>query len=431
MTEALQVFLDGEPIGLLEQSPGGASTFEYDLAHRSKAAATPLSLALPLARVRHKNNAVRPFLQGLLPDSPGRLDELAREHRVSANNPFALLRHVGRDAAGAVQILPGSSTSPDAAARRGDVSELDETAVSDLMSDLIANRDTWGRRTVHARWSLPGAQPKVALFRTPAGTWAVPNDSTPTTHILKPAVAPYPDHHVNEFMTMSAARHLGLSVAEDFLLVTERGDAVFVSERYDRVEVDGRWHRLHQEDLCQALGVAPDRKYEVDGGPSIARIARLFATLPDAEDRAVNATRFFDAIVFNLAAQGTDAHAKNYSLMLDGDRATLAPLYDLGSHAPYATRGGAPTTLAMSVEGEYRVDAIGFSALARVARRLGLDPDQAHDRARAITAGIVDAFQVAGDEAREQLGPLPFISEMVDSIAEYADGRGWTTPHPA
>ncbi|WP_415124991.1 HipA N-terminal domain-containing protein [Microbacterium sp.] len=69
---------------------------------RRRPDATPLSLSMPVSRARHPQRAVLPFLQGLLPDSAGRLDELAREFHTSSVNPFGLLCNVGRDVAGAL-----------------------------------------------------------------------------------------------------------------------------------------------------------------------------------------------------------------------------------------------------------------------------------------------------------------------------------------
>lgn len=425
MTNELNVYLDGEQIGIVEQSTGGALKFTYDAAYRARRDATPLSLSLSLVRSAHKNKPTRAFLHGLLPDSPGRLAELAREYRVSANNPFALLAHIGRDAAGAVQLLPPGEASGDAAVRQGDVHEMSDDEYADVVADLVRNRDSWGRRTEGARWSLPGAQPKIALFRTEGGRWAIPQDSTPTTHILKPAVPPYPDHHINEFMTMAAARQLGIHVAQDFLETTTRGDAVFVATRYDRVQSDGRWRRLHQEDLAQALSVPPENKYQSDGGPGIAAITRLIADLPDAEDRRVNGERFYDALVFSLASLGTDAHAKNYSLLLRGDRAELAPLYDLGSHAPYPVANGVGMSLAMSIGGEYHADRIRIADLVRTGARLGLSTERAAERAREIFGGVTPAYAVAADAARARLGEQPFISRMLDSIDAYTKDRGF------
>jgi len=427
MSESLAVYLDGQFVGTMMQTRAGAIGFRYDDEYRGRTDATPLSLSMPLARGEHKNRPARAFLQGLLPDSAGRLDELAREFRVSARNPFALLSHMGMDAAGAVQIIPEGATSSDAAARQGDVKVIDDEELAAVVADVIANRETWGRRdNANVRWSLPGAQPKIALFRTDEGHWATPNDSTPTTHILKPAVPPYSDHHINEYMTMAAARHLGLEVAEDFLINTVRGDAAFVSVRYDRTERDGRWMRLHQEDICQALAVLPEHKYQSDGGPGIAKIGDLFRASAHTGDRQLNAEKFFDAIVFNFAAVGTDAHAKNYSLMLAGDHSTLAPLYDLGSHAPYPSKtGGGALALAMSIDGEYDIARISKDSLARAGVRLGLSIEHARDRVEHITGGIVDAYAEAAEDARAILGDVEFIGVMMSSIDEHATQRGW------
>ncbi|MEV8240587.1 HipA domain-containing protein [Microbacterium testaceum] len=258
-----------------------------------------------------------------------------------------------------------------------------------------------------------------------ARQWATPLDSTPTTHIVKPAVPPYSEHHIVEYMTMAAARHLGLDVAESEMATTSEGDDVFISRRYDRTFTGERWARLHQEDLCQALGVEPDKKYQSDGGPGVGKVADLFRGLPSGSDRQSNSRGFFDALAFNLAAVGTDAHAKNYSLLLNGSRATLAPLYDLGTHAPYPTPEGQPVKLAMSLDGEYVVDRVGENALQVAGRQLGLGPDEALLRARKILRGIVSAFDQAAVDAIRVLGNVPTIARVRDAIADNARARGW------
>ena len=89
--------------------------------------------------------------------------------------------------------------------------------------------------------------------------------------------------------------------------------------------------------MCQALSVHPSLKYQSDGGPAVGDIADLLNRLP-IEDRDVNAQRFFKALAFNFLIGGTDAHAKNYSLILIGSRAQVSPLYDAASAAPYDQR---------------------------------------------------------------------------------------------
>ena len=68
-TRTLVVYLDGTPIGELQQSPQGALSFTYHDEYRDDPDATPLSLSMPLAADRHRNKAVRAYLEGLLPDS--------------------------------------------------------------------------------------------------------------------------------------------------------------------------------------------------------------------------------------------------------------------------------------------------------------------------------------------------------------------------
>ncbi len=413
----LVVYMDGVRAGTVRQTPQGNTTFSYDDRYRRGEDATPLSLSMPLTQERHPSRVTVPFLQGLLPDNDARLARLAAEHQTSTN-PFALLTHVGRDAAGAVQLLPPGVDSDDAAIRWGDIEKLPDEDFSELIRNIVENPDTWGMRSgSEDRWSLPGAQPKVALFRFPDGSWGVPRDSTPTTHIIKPAIQPYTDHDVNELVTMGAAQRLGLQVADHSMLTTSVGDHAFVSQRYDRAEIDGRWRRLHQEDFCQALAVAPARKYQSDGGPGVAQIAAVLRdSIVDLGERRRAQEQFFGALVFNVFAAGTDAHAKNYAVLLQGRAVKLAPLYDLGTHAPYPS--SSPLKSAMKIADEYRMSAIGMKDFLAVARRLSLDPDWAEQRVVEIGNGLAEAFTEAAAGIAS-----PFAPKIVDAVSTFAGRR--------
>lgn len=419
---SLNVFLDGVFIGEVMQSPGGTLTFSYDDDYRRRRDATPLSLSMPVSRATHLQRVVLPFLQGLLPDSAGRLDELAREFHTSVNSPFGLIRHVGRDVAGALQLLPDGHESTDASGSRASVDPLSDDEVAALVSDLVAHADTWGSRDTSGRWSLPGAQPKTALFRARDGSWGVPREATPTTHILKPAIAPYVEHDVNEYVTMKAAGILGLTVADAELYTTARGDRVFVARRYDRHLVDGVWRRRHQEDFCQALSVSPARKYQADGGPGFSQMAQVIAGFPDIEKRRSSRRRLFDAMVFNVSAANTDAHAKNYSILLNAEHAELAPLYDLGTHLAYpATQALAS---AMKVGDEYRLDWITTSDFLKVGRRLQISDDEGEARVDAIRAGLAGAF---ADVAETIASPdeRAIADAIAAAVERRAQERGW------
>ncbi|TAJ46449.1 MAG: type II toxin-antitoxin system HipA family toxin [Herbiconiux sp.] len=389
----LEIYLDGVECGVVTQTSTGNITFHYDESYR-RTQRTPLSLSMPLAASTHKKRAILPYLQGLLPDSEDALTAIARRYSVSAKSPVALLSHIGSDVAGAVQIVVEQGTSTDATLSRSDIRPVDDAEVGRMLrhvmseySEGVPYYDSVGH------FSLAGAQPKIALHKDVTGGWNVPQDATPTTHILKPVAGTVRRIDVVEQVTMQAARVLGSQVAKSDLETIDGVD-VFVSERYDRRVVDGEWRRLHQEDLCQALSVPPDKKYQHrDGGPGLAVIAGLIRSLPLERDRREAGRAFYQAFVFNVVAGCTDAHAKNYSLMLDGESVRLAPLYDLVTSAPY-WNGEAGIDSAMSVNGEYAFARIGAEMLSKAGKQFGVG-DEAADIVAATREGIFEAFESA------------------------------------
>jgi serine/threonine-protein kinase HipA len=113
--------------------------------------------------------------------------------------------------------------------------------------------------------------------------------------------------------------------------------------------------RVHQEDLCQALSVDPSLKYESDGGPGPVRIIEFLREVMDARRARETVWRFVDALAWNWLIAGTDAHAKNYSLLLAGGQIRLAPLYDVASALPYPGVHERRLRPAMRVGRDYQV----------------------------------------------------------------------------
>ncbi len=115
-----------------------------------------------------------------------------------------------------------------------------------------------------------------------------------------------------------------------------------VVERFDRTwwthpEGGQRLVRLPQEDMCQAMGVAPEAKYEADGGPDIDGILDL---LDGSITREQDRRDFFKAQLLFWMLCATDGHGKNFSLFLrPGGRYQLTPLYDVLSAYPVLGEG--------------------------------------------------------------------------------------------
>ena len=416
MSETLVVLLDDAVAGTLTRSPGGRLSFAYDDDYRRRPETTPLSLSLPKQVREHSGARLEAWLWGLLPDNDAVLRRWARQFHVSASSPFALLSTpVGEDCAGAVQFI-----SPDRVdellERQGSVSWLTEEEVAERLRDLRADTTAWLGRSFTGQFSLAGAQAKTALLHR-EGRWGVPSGATPTTHILKPAVAGLDDHDLNEHLCLDAARRAALIAARTRIERFAEETAVIVT-RYDRIATGETIRRVHQEDLCQALGIHPERKYQNEGGPDPVQIVRLLrsAMRPTAAENGVH--RFADALAWNWLIAGTDAHAKNYSLLLAGPEARLAPLYDIASALPYGTHER-KLRLAMKLGGDYHVYP-RHNPWPRAARDLGIDPTTLTDRVRQLAdlAPHTFADAIAAPEVIALERPLP--ARLLDLIADRA-----------
>ena len=414
MTDVLVVMLDDVIAGTLTRRPQGRLRFDYDDDYRRRSEPTPLSLSMPTQVKSHPDNVVTPWLWGLLPDNEAVLARWGRQFHVSASSPFALLGSpIGKDCAGAVRFAQPNDVDR-ILNQSGDITWLTDEGVAERLRDLREDSTSWLGRSFTGQFSLAGAQAKTALFQGD-GRWGVPSGSVPTTHILKPAVSGFDDQDINEHLCLDAARRAGLLVVRTTLKRFGDESAVVV-DRYDRVARGDQILRVHQEDLCQALSVSPTRKYQNEGGPSPRDIAGLFrrAMPPRVADDAV--WRVTDALIWNWFVAGTDAHAKNYSVLLAGNQVRLAPMYDIASALPYGTHEK-KLRLAMKIGGDYRVFP-ERNTWPAAAKDLGVDPHRLGSRVQEIGITIAGAFADAANtpEVRSLERPLP--DKLVDLISD-------------
>ncbi len=352
MPRELIVIMGDRVVGTLLRLEQGRLRFDYDESYRASPDATPLSVSMPTQVASHSDRVITPWLWGLLPDNDAVLSRWARLFQVSASSPFSMLSTpIGEDCAGAVRFAPPDELDR-VMTQPGTITWLTEDYVARRLRDLKDDSTAWLGRTFSGQFSLAGAQAKTALLYED-GKWGVPSGSTPTTHILKPAVSGFNDHDLNEHLCLDAARRCGLIVARTHVEQFS-GDSAVVGERYDRVNQDGDVLRIHQEDLCQALSVPPSRKYQNEGGPGPSDVVQAIRRVmpPLAADAAVG--RFADALIWNWIICGTDGHAKNYSLLLAGSQIRLAPLYDIASALPYG-ENEKKLRFAMSLGRDFRV----------------------------------------------------------------------------
>jgi serine/threonine-protein kinase HipA len=248
---------------------------------------------------------------------------------------------------------------------------LDDRELDTLIEQIPRHPLGIQRDDEHLRLSLAGVQRKAVLVREQSGRFGRPLDGMPSTHILKPDLPDngYPGLAANECFCMRLARQCGLSSASVELL-TLAGRPCLVVERFDRELSSWPPRRLHQEDLCQALGLTPDFKYQHEGWrlPSYQALAELLSahSLEPGVDRLAGA----QAAVFHFLVGNADAHAKNISLLHHARGVRFAPLYDVVSTAAYPELS---RELALSVGDELDPDEISSIHWSDLAEDFGLN----------------------------------------------------------
>ena len=321
MPEVLECWLHGDHVGRFERQTGRAARLVYDAD-----ATRVVSLSLPIDAPA-PDGAAEHYLRGLLPEDPVALRDMMRASGATSTDTFELLRQVGGDVAGAVQLTaPGSEPR----------SDPDHEPLIATTADIGARiAGIKARPTASAfagdwplRFSLAGVQAKFALARI-GGSWYRPDAQTPSTHIVKPGAARNKHIEAFEARAMDLVRRAGFAVPRARVAHFDDQSA-YVVERFDReLMPSGFSRRLHVEDLQQALGRDPEGKYLTSPADAIALLRRHDSEL---------AYCFVEQLAINTAIGNADAHAKNYSIMLENEPC-LSPLYDLvplGAYPQYS-----------------------------------------------------------------------------------------------
>lgn len=338
-TKKLHIWMNGILVGYWETTSQGERLGYFD-EWITDEQSRPLSLSLPFlpGNEPYQGDVVTNYFDNLLPDNDAIRRRLAQHFQTDGTGAFQLLAKLGRDCAGAIQLLPDELVPSDIDEINGQI--LSTTEIARRLRN-ITSTENFGQQDHYEdlRLSIAGAQEKTALLRY-KNKWLLPHGSTPTTHIFKLPLglvghmqADMRTSVENEWLCSKIMAAYGIPIARCEIEHFEDQKALVV-ERFDRnLSNDGSWIiRLPQEDMCQAMGVSPLRKYQADGGPGIAEIMELLLASDYAQQDRNN---FFKTQIIFWVLAATDGHAKNFSIAhLAGGRYSATPIYDVLSAHP-------------------------------------------------------------------------------------------------
>lgn len=406
----LNVFFGNEKAGYIESTENRGVIFAYEKNYLKNKNAVPLSASLPLQTEEFSQKQCIPFFSGLLPEEDSR-KKIADYLHISETSTLKLLEALGGECAGLVSILPEEKTvyQIDSYSLNSDNYELlEEVRLTDFIEKM--NTRPLMKADENLRLSLAGAQEKLALANI-NGKWYLPLNGAPSTHILKPTrTGSLSSLAQNEYICMKLAKCFDLPVP-DVDILNIAGKDVFVVERYDRIKKDDFIQRLHQEDLCQALGIMNTSKYQNDGGPGIADIFNTIkknCTVP-----ALETQKFLSYVVFNYLIGNCDSHGKNYSLLYKNKCVELAPLYDVVSTVIYP---GLTEKLSMKIGNHYDIKKVSKEDFSLLAENLNIKGS--------VLSKIFNNFESKYSKAFETLKSETKISkEILDLIFSSMENR--------
>jgi len=405
MTKELNVFLFDRLVGTLQQHHGKL-TFGYETVWLKDKAAQPLSCSLPLQQAPFNDEQCRPFFAGLLPE--GELRQLlARQFQLSDGNSFGLLNEIGGECAGAVTFLePGQAPRP---ASENAIHWLEESELVRILNDLPRRPMLAGDDGL--RLSLAGAQDKLPVVLQ-GDQIGLAMNGTPSTHILKSAISTLNGSVGNEHFCLQLAASLRFNTARS--LIRSAGDHTFLLvERYDRTHTHSdSAARIHQEDFCQAMGRPSDTKYQHEGGPDLADCFKLIRET--TRPAAPSVLQFLDAVIFNALIGNHDAHAKNFSVLYNNNRPSLAPLYDILSTAVYSEL---TDKMAMKIASQYTFKGIMPRHWEQFAEHNGLSVPQTLKRVGFIATQLPkSAKKLYKNSTTENHQQFPVIERIIELL---------------
>lgn len=393
----LNVFFFKTLVGHIEQQHGKMSFF-YDEDHVRKGG-MPISLSMPVRNEPYDDYDVRAVFGNLLPEGK-LLKIISKRAQFDKRNVFALLWTYGRECAGALSITEDET-----------VPEMDDTYedITEKLKAFFLSHEKHEKlfTAVDARLSLAGGMDKLPV-KYDGSRFFIPKKYAPTTHVLKPDSEDFSSTVRNEALCMDIAEKMGLPVCGHDI-VSISNVPVYLAERFDRL--GGR--RMHQEDICQAMGLGSDGKYQSEGQYEGAK-----AIVDFCAGHGIDASEFFEkALLANAIIGNMDGHLKNFSILYD-ESPRMAPLYDVLCTTAYPNLA---RKFAISIGEASRIEEVDENAVRKFSEDVGVDCGKVREDAVEMAETALSSISGLVRDHKERYGDneiYEIISKEISNNAQ-------------
>lgn len=195
------------------------------------------------------------------------------------------------------------------------------TTVLPILDYTTEQLDQLALQIIQDQTSLTGVQPKLSLHLnehegckrlTIVGLWG--------SYICKPQTLQYEMMPEVEDLTMHLAEVAHIDVVPHTLMRMADDTYCYLTRRIDRT-LTGK--KIAMEDMCQLTERQTEYKYK-SSYERVGKTILKFSSLPK-----MDATNFFELVLFSWLTGNNDMHLKNFSLYETANGIRLTPAYDL------------------------------------------------------------------------------------------------------
>ncbi|WP_231459810.1 MULTISPECIES: HipA domain-containing protein [unclassified Pedobacter] len=188
----------------------------------------------------------------------------------------------------------------------------------------LEQMDELAQHVIERSIAVPGVQPKLSLTMVNSALDDGKNGRLTVVgalggnYIFKPPSSIFREMPQNEHLTMRMAKAFGMKTAKSSLIRLKSGELSYITKRFDRTDLGEKKHMIDMFQILEAFD-----KYK----GSMEKVGKAIGQYSNRT--AFDQLYYFELTVFSFLTGNNDMHLKNFSLLLDNDRWSLSPAYDL------------------------------------------------------------------------------------------------------